>query len=274
MAHYNLSNDGFLHVRNAFTSSETSKLLSKVNELLIRYQNTDNILYENNIPKKLLYTFEKDELFLKMLVSEPLLKLLIENSDDSKTIVPTWEDLIIKQPFSENGINPHQDLPMQSLIGNTFTIAVYLHDSDHNPVYFLPGSHKLGALTRNQITELYKNNKNKFVPIIAAAGDVVLHYAKVVHYSLPNTTAMPRYTWYVEFRTLNQLYQDSPWDEKWILRRRAIFVYALKKYQPDYLSELVPDIERLKPYLNTIQLKVPHVTDTINFDMNSPYYHF
>lgn len=274
MANNKLIQDGFLHIANVIDAIQISNLLHHINHLLTTYKNTESILYEHGSPKKLLYPFDKGEIFLQFLVSDSLLQLLLENSDAPTAIVPTWEDIVIKQPFTQSGFNPHQDLPMQSLVGNTFSIAIYLHDSTHNPVFFLPGSYQLGPLTRTQINELYEREKNNFVPVPAKAGDVVMHYAKTVHYSQPNLSPLPRYTWYLEFRTLKQLFQDSPWDRDWILRRRAIFVYALKQYNPAKLNILAPDYEQLKPYLKNIQLKVPHVTSSVDYDMKSPYYHF
>ncbi len=274
MANEKLVENGFLHIPQIISNSLISDLLKKVNSNIALYKETDEILYENNTPKKLLYSFNKGEIFLKTMVSDPVLSLLIENCDHPCEIVPTWEDVVIKQPHTKNGFNPHQDLPMQSLMGNTFSLAIYMHNADHNPVYFLPKSHLYGALTRDQIAELYDKQKANFIPVKALAGDVVMHYAKTVHYSPDNFTAFPRYTWYIEFRTLRQLKHDSPWDLEWRLKRRAIFVYALKKYNPVQLDYLAPDYKTLEPYLANIQLKVPHVTSTVNFDMESPYYHF
>lgn len=274
MPNNQLNQYGFLYIPKVINDLLINELLNHVNRLLEKYEDSDNILYENGSPKKLLYSFDKSELFLEILVSEPILKLLIENSDDPTSIVPTWEDVVIKQPFAKNSFNPHQDLPMQSLIGNTFSIAIYLHDSTHNPVYFLPGSHNLGPLTRAQITELYEQQKENFIAVPANAGDVIMHYAKTVHYSSDNHSPFPRYTWYLEFRTLNQLFYDSPWDKEWILKRRAIFIHALERYNPIRLNDLAPDYQLLKPYLETIQLKVPHVTAHVDYDMQSPYFHF
>lgn len=274
MANNKLTQDGFLHIPQVFTELQVNKLRQQVDHCLELYSGTQDILYEENVPKKLLYSFNKSDMFLEILASDALLKLLVEISDDAKAIVPTWEDVVIKQPHSKNGFKPHQDLPLQSLIGNTFSIAIYLHDSLHNPVYFLPGSHKLGPLTRIQINDLYQQKSNAFKAVSAKAGDVVIHYAKTVHYSPDNSSSKPRYTWYIEFRTLNQLFLDSPWDRDWVLQRRAILVYALKKFNPEKLAVLAPDYQQLKPYLDQIQLKVPHVTSDVDYDMESPYYHF
>jgi hypothetical protein len=274
MPNMSLSRNGFLHVPQAFNQTKVINILKHINAVLSENKHSNDILYENNTPKKLLYAFNKGSIFLETLVSDPVINLLKENSDDFTRAVPTWEDIVIKQPQAKNGFNPHQDLPMQSLTGNTFSIAIYLHDAAHNPVSFLPKSHQLGALTRDQINEIFYHNIQQFVAVPAKAGDIVMHYAKTIHYSPDNITDKPRYTWYIEFRTLDQLYNDSPWNQEWIQRRRAIFVYALEKYQPDKLAEFAPDYEELQPYLKAIQLKVTHITEYVDFDMTSPYFHF
>lgn len=268
-----LKENGYLHVTNAIDSKTIEALRHQINRALISYENTSEILYDKNIPLKLLYVFNKGEIFLKTLACDAILDLLIENSDDPKSVVPTWEDVVVKMPNSQSRFVPHQDLPMQSFTGNTFSIAIYLHDANDNPVYFLPRSYKLGAMTKNQILEIFEKEKNHFVPVRAKAGDVLLHYAKTVHYSMENNSANPRYTWYLEFRTLKQLYEDSPWDKEWILKRRAIFVYALQKFNPGRFAEFICDHE-LTSHLNNIELKIPHVTDSVDYDMQSPYYHF
>lgn len=94
-----------------------------------------------------------------------------------------------------------------------------------------------------------------------------------MHYSDENITTYPRYTWYLEFRTLEQLLNDSPWDAEWINRRRAIWVSALKNYKKG-IDELIPDYEDLKEYMNPLQLRISHINEKVQYDMESPYNHF
>jgi hypothetical protein len=94
-----------------------------------------------------------------------------------------------------------------------------------------------------------------------------------VHYSEKNTSEHPRYTWYLEFRTKEQLLNDSPWDQEWIERRRALWVYALKNYRQE-IDELIPDYTSLIPYMNPLQLRISHTNETVDYDMKSPYNHF
>ena len=92
-------------------------------------------------------------------------------------------------------------------------------------------------------------------------------------YSEENKCDHPRYTWYLEFRTINQLKNDSPWDNDWIMSRRAIWAYALQKYHKN-IDYLLPDIDLLAKYLQNLNLKISHTNEFINYDMQSPYNHF
>lgn len=63
----------------------------------------------------------------------------------------------------------------------------------------------MGALTKTEIYKVEDKDRDKFVPIRVKAGDIVIHNVKTVHYSEENKCDHPRYTWYLEFRTINQL---------------------------------------------------------------------
>lgn len=266
--------NGYLKIESAFSLNDLEPIVEELPRLLAMGKATGDTLVENGIPKKILYMFDKSNNFLKLLVSLPIINLLRDYCDDVTQVVPTWEDMIVKLPFTKTGFKPHQDLPLQSINSHVFTVAIYLTSSVGAPVYFLPSSHYLGPLTRGQLAKVWEKEKNNFVAIPANRGDVIMHNSQIIHYSSDNNTDISRYTWYIEFRTVSQLREDSLWDEAWISQRRAIFLYALQKYQPDMINELAPDFDCYKTYLENIKLKVPHVTSTVNYDMSSPYYHF
>lgn len=266
--------NGYLKIPAAFSADKMNEFIQRIECVLNLSRYRHDILFINNQPQKLLYLFDKDKRFLELLVSEPILETIKKISDNYKEIVPTWEDLVIKKPFSKTGFKPHQDLPLQSMNSNVFTIAIYLTNSHRSPVCFLPQSHQLGPLTKDELSTVCKDRKHDFAAILANKGDIIIHNSKTIHKSLNNNTNESKYTWYVEFRTLNQLLYDSPWDKDWIMKRRAIFVYALNQYRKGLLNTWCNDQLALSPYLDPIQLRVAHVTKTVDFDMKSPYYHF
>lgn len=267
-------NNGYLKVPSAFSIEVMNKLIKKADQALADPKYQEDILFIDRQPQKLLYLFNKGTSFLKLLVSNPILEILKSLSENHTEIVPTWEDLIIKKPFSKTGFKPHQDLPLQSINSNVFTIAIYLTDSHKTPVSFIPGSHTLGPLTKNELQTVCTSRQGDFIEVPANQGDIVIHNSKAIHKSSDNHTKERKFTWYLEFRTKDQLQYDSLWDRNWIMKRRAIFVYAINQYRPDLLKTWCKDFFELSSYIRNLQLKVPHVTNKVDFDMTSPYYHF
>lgn len=272
---HELEEKGFAHVPAAFSPEEIGELVKTTESSLENSDYEYDFLTMNKDKHihKVRYMFEKDDVFRKALVHESIFSIVSQLVDPASAIVPTWEDMLVKVPFKGIPVGVHQDLALQSVGSDVFSLGVYLHDSGTNPVYYLPGSYKMGPLTRDEIHKVYNEQKNKFVPVRAKAGDIVIHNVKTVHYSEENLTPNPRYTWYLEFRSKKQLLEDSPWDKEWMLQRRAIWVSALEKYR-DVDPALIPDREELAPYLAHLKLRVSHTDDKIQYDMKSPYNHF
>lgn len=267
--------EGFVIIPKALETPHIQQLIEATDRILTNEKFSYDLLKINQSQHvhKIKYMFEKEGIFLQTLVHDSLLSVILEFIDDPQAVVPTWEDMLIKIPNEGIPVTVHQDLALQSVNSNVFSIAVYLHDSHHNPVYYLPESHNLGHLTRDEIYEVYHQRKEDFVPLMVNAGDITVHNVKTVHYSEENTTPYPRYTWYLEFRTLNQLINDSPWNSEWINRRRAIWVSALKNYRKDR-NELIPDYEAMKEYMEPLCLRISHTNEEVQYDMESPYNHF
>lgn len=266
---------GFYHVRKALPQSLIRSLLTATQNTLENEKFAYDFCTINKSQHihKIKYMFEKDTIFLKTLVHDSILSIILSLIDDHQAIVPTWEDMLIKIPHAGIPVTPHQDLALQSVRTSVFSIGIYLHNAQHNPVYYLPESHKLGPLTRDEIYEIYHQQKNDFIPAYADAGDIFIHNVNTVHFSEENKTPHPRYTWYLEFRTKDQLINDSPWDDEWIACRRAIWIHALQTYQKNK-EHLMPDKEEMISYMNPLKLRISHTNETIQYDMKSPYNHF
>ena len=266
---------GFCVFRNALTPQDVEELIEATDKALSSPLNTEDLLALNKTGHvhKILYMFDKGEVFLKALAHPSIIKIISTFSDNPKQIVPTWEDMLIKVPFEGVPVTVHQDLALQSVHHEVFSVGIYLHSSHSNPVCYLPGSHKLGALTKEEIYQVYEDQKEAFLPIYADPGDIIVHNVKTVHYSEENKSKDRRYTWYLEFRTLEQLRHDSPWDEDWILSRRAIWVAALKRHAP-HMSSWIEDEANLQSYLHPLHLRISHTNDHIQYDQANPYNHF
>ena len=267
--------NGYCILENAFKPSEVKELLEQTKRVLNADDGSDDFLRINESKHihKVKYMFNKGDIYLKYLVHDSILKIVSSLSDDVQQIVPTWEDMLIKIPKHGIPVTVHQDLALQSSSYDVFSVGIYLHDSFDNPVCYLPGSQAMGPLTKTEIYKVYNENRDKFVPISVKAVDIIVHNVKTVHYSEENKGNNPRYTWYLEFRTINQLKSDSPWDDDWIMARRAIWAHALKKHHNN-IDDLLPDINLLKKYLQKLDLKISHTNESIDYDMESPYNHF
>ncbi len=268
---------GFCLFGQLLTELERINIIESIDKILVNSEFAEDLLSIGDSGKthKILFPLAKNKRLLQYIVHPTILDILIQLMPDPTQIVLTWEDILIKEPRHGIPVTYHQDLALQSVKHDIFSFGIYLHDADKNPVYYLPESFHYGPLTKTKLYEVAEANKNNFVPLKAKAGDLSLHYVKTIHYSDINYSPYPRYTWYLEYRTIEQLLNDSPWDEDWIMKRRAIFVSALCEYAPpEYIEKLAPDVKLLKPYLDDLQLRVPQTNSKVQYDMESPYNHF
>jgi hypothetical protein len=205
-----------------------------------------------------------------------LVGLASEISPRADELLLTWEDVLHKPALHGEAVPVHQDLAMQSLPGPVYSLGVHLDDAADNPVWFLPGSHRLGPQTRDQVHAL--RARGGFVPLAPRPGDVLIHDVLCVHSSDANTSPRPRTTWYLEFRTLSQLRADGRWPERWAQQRRALLFHACAARQAAGLDVSWPALgpgETVAGWLERpAELRVPHVDHGVEYDLTSPWYHF
>jgi hypothetical protein len=268
---------GFLHVPGVIPTREINTLREATECILKEDVSRDILKTEGGVPRKICYLFDKGEIYLEMLSHPAVIGLATSLAFRPDWLVPTWEDMLIKPAHTGIPVQVHQDLALQTVNGRVFSIGIYLHDAIHNPVYFLPESHQLGPLTREQIKEIWHTRKRDFQPVYAATGDLVAHDVLTVHYSESNESPFERYTWYLEFRDLDQLIQNQIWPRDWCLGRRAIlFRSQMERMQRGLASVEIqfPDSGDLKAISNVGELRFPHETGNISYDLKSPYNHF
>ncbi len=255
-----LSEDGFL-LREGVLSKQTVKhLIATIDSLLKEEDCEDLVLDERGHPIKIRYPLPKHPSFLDALANPSLIQLVDSLFPDGDAVL-TWEDVLVKQPNSETEVLIHQDLALQATKGDVFSIGLSLHNDSHNPVFFLPGSHQSGALTRAEVKVLGKFARSSFVAIETESGDALVHNVKCVHYSEPMKSDSPRYTWYLEFRSEANLRKNGPWKEDWIDSRKAIWSHVR--------AQVTGGSEEFDG-----PLRVPHVTSYLSYDQTSPFNHF
>ena len=271
-----LKEKGAINIKSVIDFKLIERAKTAIEKYLTQKSNPDVLITQQNIVRKVCYAFEKDEVFLDI-ISHPNVICLLKNiyGSDVVNILPTWEDILIKQPKSGIPVEIHQDLGLQSVkMGDVFSLAFHFHDTHENPVCFFEGSHKLGAITREQIKQY--QSKDLYKPYLSSAGDIDIHNVLTLHYSEPNTTEKPRYTWYVEFRTIKQIIEDSSWDEEWALQRQAILYFAIENRKRKGLSfeEISFSGEPIfAKCFNDIKLRIPHETKGVSYSDNE-YNHF
>ena len=271
-----LERDGFVHLPGVIDADDVAKLA------ILSLQSVDDHAFSDDlvrtgegVPVKLLYPLDKYRDFVPVLGSHPV-RAIVDALLPVEDSVLTWEDVLIKPPLTGVEVGVHQDIGLDPTRDTVHSLGISLNGDLDNPVHFLPGSHRLGPLTRTSVKALWRDCRDQFRPVTTQPGDVVIHNVHVLHYSEANLSPQPRVTWYLEFRSMNSLLENGPWNNDWVHRRRAIWVHA-RVSGGDHIGEnesepVKSHLERLNSGAET--LRVPQVTETVRYDIESPYNHF
>ena len=271
-----LEQDGFVHLPQVLGAEDVDRLATLALQSISDYATSEDLIRtEGGTPLKLLYPLSKYPDFISVLGRQEVGEIvdsLLPRTDS----VLTWEDVLIKMPFVGVEVGPHQDIGLDPVRYSVHGLGISLHLDGDNPVYFLPGSHRFGPLTATAVGAIGRECKDRFRPVVTQPGDIVIHNVHVLHYSEPNLSKHPRATWYLEFRSMRDLLEKGPWNPDWAHRRRAIWVYARAAAGVD-ISQDEPD--EVKKHLEGLRkgisaFRVPHTTDTVQYDRTSPYNHF
>ncbi len=271
-----LERDGFVHLPGVIDADVAARLAMMSLRSLDEYAASEDLVRTGEgVPVKLLYPLGKYPEFLAALGSREIrdvVDALLPRNDS----VLTWEDVLVKPSSVGVEVAVHQDIGLDPTRESIHSLGISLNGDRDNPVHFLPGSHRLGPLTKAAVEALWRDCREEFRPVETEAGDVVIHNVHALHYSEANRSARPRATWYLEFRSLRSLLEKGPWSRDWAERRRAIWVHA-RASNGDYVgfNESGPVKERIERLeAGTESLRVPHVTDVVRYDPTSPYNHF
>ena len=271
-----LERDGFVHLAGVVDADVAVRLATLTLGSLDDHASSDDLVRTaDGVPVKLLYPLDKYDEFVSVLGSQPV-REVVDGLLPVGDSVLTWEDVLIKPPSVGVEVGVHQDIGLDPTRDTVHSLGISLTADGDNPVYFLPGSHRMGPLTKSAVDALWADCRDLFQPVATQPGDVVIHNVHVLHHSETNHSPKPRATWYLEFRSMRSLLEHGPWDSDWVHRRRAIWVYA-RDISGDRIGadEIEPVSTALKQLnYGTGTLRVPHVTDTVRYDITSPYNHF
>ena len=271
-----LEQNGFVHLPGVLDADDAARLTLAALRSLNDYSASEDLIRtREGVPVKLLYPLGKYPDFVSVLGSREV-RDIVDSLLPVRDSVLTWEDVLVKPPSVGVEVGVHQDIGLDPTRDTVHSLGISLNGDSDNPVYFLPGSHRLGPLTVAAVDALWRDCREQFRPVVTRAGDVVIHNVHVLHYSEANRSDRPRATWYLEFRSMRSLLEKGPWNNDWVHRRRAIWVHA-RSAGGDDIGDDEPDpvrahIEELAA--GAVCFRVPHVTDTVRYDGASSYNHF
>ncbi len=271
-----LARDGVVHLPAVLDSGDAEKLATLSLQSINDYSASEDMYRTSEgVPIKLAYPFNKYQDFISVLGNKKIIAI-VDSLFPKEDSVLTWEDVLIKMPNRGAAVFPHQDISLKATGESAYALGISLHADHTNPVFFLPGSHRLGPLTATAVRIIYQECMHKFTPIATQPGDIVIHDVHTLHYSEPNRAKQPRCTWYVEFRSMQSLFENGPWNHDWVHRRRAIWLYIRASTG---ISVGENETDAVKDYLARLPnepdcFRVPHINATVRYDESSPYNHF
>lgn len=148
-----LKENGVLNFKKVIDFELIERAKIAIEKFLHQKSNLDVLTTPQNTVRKVCYAFDKDDVFLDIISHPNVIRILKSiYGSDVANVLPTWEDILIKQSKTGIPVEIHQDLGLQSVKqGDVFSLAFHFHDTFENPVCFFEGSHKLGAITRDEI---------------------------------------------------------------------------------------------------------------------------
>ncbi len=271
-----LEREGFVHLPGVLGKKEVRRLADISLQSVEDFTNSEDLVRTSDgTPLKLLYPLDKYPQFIEVLGRQEV-RDIVDSMIPGTDSVLTWEDVLIKMPRVGSEVGVHQDIGLDPVRETVHSLGISLHDDDDNPVFFLPGSHRFGPLTKDAVGAIWRECKDRFQPVVTRAGDILVHNVHCLHYSEPNLSPNPRATWYLEFRSMSELLRNGPWSREWTYRRRAIWAHARAvggestgRDEPSTVREFVHELSSGRS-----SFRVPHVTETVRYDVTSPYNHF
>ena len=179
--------------------------------------------------------------------------------------VPTYESMVFKQEGDGEAIPWHQDA-VHPRTHRIFNFDLYLDRS-------AKGAGALRVLPKTQrwkqdicaLTEQHGWDGPGVIHAEMEPGDVLLHDVMVVHGSERVEGKSLRRTIYYEFRSVEEILEDGPWDRDWIDRRLRLVPLGLRRYRQAYPDSPQFDwrvSDEFRPRISDdeqVELKVAHV---------------
>lgn len=184
------------------------------------------------VPFRVNYLHNKGESASLELLGSPEV-LGIAESLAGPNFVPTYESMVFKMPGDGAIIPWHQDAVFEKRRHRIFNIDIYLDRAgrDSGALRVMPRSqgqiHNVCPL--NDGTYDWENGPHTLVEM--EPGDVLIHDDMVLHGS-PRTRENPlRRVIYFEFRPIEQILEEGPWDRSFADQRLRLVPLAIARYR-------------------------------------------
>ncbi len=147
-----------------------------------------------------------------------------------RNFLPTYESMVFKMPGDGEAIPWHQDAVFPKRY-RVFNYDLYLDPSksDAGALHVIPGTHR-EKQDICRIADAHGWNPPGMITVEMEPGDVLLHDDMVVHGSPRVIGGALRRTIYFEFRPIEQVLGEGPWDRAWIDRRLRLVPVALNRF--------------------------------------------
>ena len=111
-----LKENGALNFKSVIDSKLIERAKTTIEIFLPQKSNPDVLVTSQNTVRKICYAFEKDEVFLDIISHPNVIRILKSiYGNDVVNVLPTWEDILVKQSRTGIPVEIHQDLGLQSV---------------------------------------------------------------------------------------------------------------------------------------------------------------
>jgi ectoine hydroxylase-related dioxygenase (phytanoyl-CoA dioxygenase family) len=161
--------------------------------------------------------------------------LAVAESLCGRNFVPTYESMVFKMPGDGQIVPWHQDAVFPRKTYRIFNFDLYLDRStkDGGALRVLPGTHR-EVHNVCKVAEDYGWDHPDLLILGMEPGDVLLHDDMVLHGSPQVEGHSLRRTVYYEFRPIEQILDEGPWDQEWADKRLRLLPVALDSSRQRY----------------------------------------
>lgn len=221
------------------------------------------------VPFRVNYLHNKGEAASLELLGSPEI-LGIAESLAGRNFLPTYESMVFKMEGDGEIIPWHQDAVFAKRHFRIFNIDVYLDKAAHDG-----GALRVIPKSQTAVHDVCKMNDGTYDWVGGAheivameAGDVLIHDDMVLHGS-PRTLNNPlRRVIYFEFRPVEQVLEEGPWDRSFIDQRLRLIPLALKRHQdflprrPQFRWKADPEYIPATGSDEEVELRIAHTQHT------------